>query len=220
MVDKCKVIWYILSGTEINLQKFWREKTLENKLDKKLSIQKMALCALFTALICVGAFIRIPFPFIPFTLQTMFVLLAGLMLGGRLGAISATLYMVLGLVGVPVFTGGGGIGYIIKPTFGYIIGFCFAAYAVGKIAHKNNKTPSLKQMVIAVIVGELIIYVFGMGYYFIVANFFINKPIAVTTLFIQFFLMTIPGDIIKSICACLIATRVNPHIRKLVPRKS
>lgn len=189
-------------------------------MKKKMTIQKMALCALFTALICVGAFIRIPFFPIPFTLQTMFVLLAGLMLGGRLGATSAALYMVLGLIGIPVFTGGGGFGYVLKPTFGYIIGFCFAAYAVGKITHRNGVRISFRQMIIAVLVGTGIIYIFGIGYYYIVANFFINKPIGVAVLITQFFLMTLPGDIIKFICACLIASRVNPHIRQFVTKSS
>ena len=102
-----------------------------------LTIRKMTFCAIFTALIAVGAFIKIPVPPIPFTLQTMFVVLAGLMLGGNMGGISALLYMILGLIGIPIFTGGGGIGYVLKPTFGYIIGFCVGAYAIGKISYKN-----------------------------------------------------------------------------------
>ena len=66
------------------------------------------LCAIFTALIAIGAFIRIPVPVVPFTLQFLFTTLAGVLLGSRLGALSVTIYIVLGLMGVPVFAEGGG----------------------------------------------------------------------------------------------------------------
>ena len=104
---------------------------------KNTKIQLIALCSVFTALIAAGAFIRIPIPIIPFTLQTFFVVLAGMLLGAKSGAMSALAYMLLGLVGIPVFTQGGGIGYIFKPSFGYIIGFVFGAMVAGYIANRK-----------------------------------------------------------------------------------
>ena len=79
---------------------------------------KMILVALFAALIAVGAFIRIPVPLVPFTMQTFFIVLSGMMLGKKLGAASALVYLAVGLVGFPVFTQGGGQGSIqmLKPT--------------------------------------------------------------------------------------------------------
>ena len=88
----------------------------------------MILVALFAALIAVGAFIRVPVPLVPFTMQTFFVVLAGMLLGKKLGGASALVYLAVGLIGIPVFTQGGGIGYVLKPSFGYLIGF-----VVGKI---------------------------------------------------------------------------------------
>ena len=85
--------------------------------------RELVLCALFTALTAVGAFIKIPVPVVPFTLQFLFTMLAGLLLGGRLGAISVGAYAVLGLLGLPIFTEGGGFWYLLKPSFGYILGF-------------------------------------------------------------------------------------------------
>ena len=65
--------------------------------------QSLTYCSLFTALIAVGAFIKIPVPVVPFTLQFLFTMLAGLLVGPRRGAISVAAYMVLGLVGLPIF---------------------------------------------------------------------------------------------------------------------
>ena len=72
----------------------------------------MIYCGLFTALIEAGAFIKIPIPVVPFTLQYLFTMLAGLFLGSRRGMISVVAYMLLGLAGLPIFSEGGGIWYI------------------------------------------------------------------------------------------------------------
>ena len=95
------------------------------------------LCALFTGLIIVGAFIKIPIPNVPLTLQVMFTNLAGLVLGSRLGALSVLTYVLLGLAGIPVFTSGGGIGYVLMPTFGYLIGFIIGTFAAGRIVERD-----------------------------------------------------------------------------------
>ena len=85
-------------------------------------------CGLFTALIAVGAFIKIPIPVVPFTLQYLFTMLAGLLLGSRLGTVSVLSYMLLGLAGLPIFSEGGGLWYVFKPSFGYIIGFAVGTF--------------------------------------------------------------------------------------------
>ena len=77
------------------------------------STKKIVLCGLFVALMAIGAFIRIPIPMLPITLQTMFVLYAAVILGGRLGAVSVLVYVIMGLIGVPVFAEGGGIWYVM-----------------------------------------------------------------------------------------------------------
>ena len=104
----------------------------------KCKTQNMVITALFTALIAAGAYIRIPVPVCPFTLQFLFTTLAGLILGKNRGAAAVSLYVIIGLAGVPVFTGGGGIGYILQPTFGYLIGFIAGAYITGALS-KNRK---------------------------------------------------------------------------------
>ena len=108
--------------------------------------KEMVLFGLFTALIAIGAFIKIPVPVCPFTLQLLFTTLAGLILGSRNGACSVGLYVLLGLAGVPVFTEGGGPSYIFQPTFGYLIGFIAGAWLTQKIAavawKKKQRTES------------------------------------------------------------------------------
>lgn len=90
-------------------------------------------CSLFTALIAAGAFIKIPVPVVPFTLQYLFTMLAGLLLGSKRGTISVVAYMLLGLAGLPIFSEGGGLWYVFKPSFGYIIGFCLGTYVLSLI---------------------------------------------------------------------------------------
>lgn len=168
---------------------------------------QLILCALFTALIAVGAFIQIPIPMLPFTLQFLFTMLAGLLLGGKLGAISVFSYMALGLMGIPIFTQGGGIGYVLKPTFGYIIGFCIASYVTGKIANKVAR-PSLKRLLIANFVGLVIVYLTGMVYYYLICNYVINTPIGLWPLILYCFILAVPGDIFLCIFAALLAKRL------------
>ena len=116
------------------------EKSLDpGKIGRKITTKDMIMCALFTALIAVGAFIKVPVPVVPFTLQFLFTMLAGLILGGRLGAISVGLYAVLGLVGLPIFAEGGGIWYVLKPSFGYIIGFALGSLVTGLMVEKLEK---------------------------------------------------------------------------------
>ena len=79
-------------------------------------------CALFAALTAVGAFIRIPFGVISFTLQTFFVVLSGALLGKKYGTMAQALYVILGLIGIPIFTKGGGPQYVLEPSFGYLLG--------------------------------------------------------------------------------------------------
>ena len=80
-----------------------------------LKINDIVICGLFVALIAIGAFIKVPVPFVPFTLQTLFTTLAGLFLGGKKGFLCVFVYMILGLIGLPIFASGGGPGYIFQP---------------------------------------------------------------------------------------------------------
>lgn len=180
---------------------------------KNSKVRDLVLCSLFVALVIVGTFIRIPIPVLPFTLQLLFTMLAGLLLGPKLGATSVIIYIILGLIGIPVFTEGGGIGYIFKPTFGYIVGFAVGAYATGKIANKE-KNPSMKRLLIANFVGLFIVYAFGMIYYYIISNFYLASPIGVKAIILYCFVLAVPGDIFLCFLGAMLGKRLIPMINR------
>ena len=173
----------------------------------KLNTRQIVFCGLFTALAAVGAFIKIPLPPIPFTMQTLFVVLSGLLLGSRLGALSIAVYVALGLIGVPVFTQGGGLGYLLKPTFGYLIGFILDSWIAGRVA-ESVPNPSFKRMLAGAFAGLAVVYLCGMVYVYILCNYVIDKPMGFNTLIIYCFLIFVPSDSVWNVIASLIAKRL------------
>lgn len=171
-------------------------------------------CALFAALIAVGAFIRIPIPVVPFTLQLLFTMLAGLLLGGRLGALSVGLYIAMGLLGLPVFAEGGGPAYLLKPSFGYIIGFAVASYVTGCLAH-SVPNPGYKRLLAANFLGLAIVYLFGMAYYYLMSNFYLGTPIGLWPLFLYCFVLAVPGDIFLCIVGAVLGRKLIPITQKI-----
>lgn len=153
--------------------------------------KNMILCAMFVALIAVGAFIKIPVPVVPFTLQYLFTMLAGLLLGSKKGCLAVGIYIALGLVGLPVFAQGGGIGYIFQPSFGYIIGFAAGAFVTGRISERTAR-PGYKLLLAANFVGLGIVYLLGMTYYFLISNFYLNSPIGICRCFCIVFYWRFP----------------------------
>lgn len=175
-------------------------------------IKDMAYMSIFTALISIGAFIKIPVPVCPFTLQLLFTTLAGLILGPKKGAISVLCYIIIGLIGVPVFVSGGGLLYIFQPTFGYLIGFCLGTFVTGKIA-SSEKYPSLKRLLIANFSCLIIVYSLGILYYFLIMTYYVGTGIGIWTLFLYCFLLAIPGDIILCILAAILGKKVVPLLK-------
>ena len=169
--------------------------------------KQLVFCSLFTALIAVGAFIKIPVPVVPFTLQYLFTMLAGLILGPRLGTISVTAYMLLGLAGLPIFTEGGGLWYVLKPSFGYIIGFCIGTYA-------RLKKRTIARYLAANLAGLAVVYAAGMIYYYVICNYVLNTPIAVGPLFLYCFVLAVPGDTALSVLGAVLIKRLAPLLER------
>ena len=179
--------------------------------EKTMPTRMLVLCALFTALIAVGAFIRVPVPLWPFTLQTLFTTMAALLLGRRYGTLSCVAYMVLGLVGLPIFTGGGGPQYIFQPTFGCIVGFAVGAFVAGTVV-RRAKTRSFRVYLLAALADMAVVYLLGMAWFWCVKAFYLHDPIGVWTLFVTCFVPTVGVDVLKAALAAGLAARLAPVV--------
>ena len=154
-----------------------------------MKTKDLILISLFTALTAVGAFIRIPVPVCPFTLQLLFTTLAGVLLAG-----------------------GGGISYVFQPTFGYLIGFIVGAFVTGAVAHSSH--PSMKRLLTGCFLGLAIVYALGMLYYWLISRFWLGDPIGIAPLFLYCFVLAVPGDICLCILASILGKKLLPVINK------
>lgn len=178
----------------------------------KISTKEMTLVAMFTGLTAIGAFISIPIGEVPISMQSLFVILSGLILGSKLGALSQILYIILGLIGVPIFSGfTGGLQSFMKPSFGFIIGFIFAAYIVGKITDNNKER---KNIWIASFIGTIVIYLFGLPYMYYMLNIVMVKGLSFVNILQIGCIIFLPGDIIKAVVSSVVAGQTLPILKK------
>ena len=175
--------------------------------------RNLILVAMFAALTAIGAFIKVPIPYVPFTLQYLFCALAGLILGSKLGALSQIVYVVIGLSGVPVFTEGGGISYIFKPTFGYLIGFIVASYVIGKVRENVQELTFIKT-IFTLLLGLFFIYLFGVVYLYISYNLYLGKDISFYFAFFYGFVVCVAGDLVLTVFAAYISIKLLPVLKK------
>jgi len=172
----------------------------------------LILSALFIALITVGAFIKIPIGPVPITLQFMFVLLAGQLLKWQSAGITLCVYAALGLLGLPVFSGGGGISYVLTPTFGYILGFIFASVIVSIISHKGKE--NLICFIFANLIGFIIVYIFGIAYYLLLSKFYFGQVIDLGAILLMGFVVFIPTDLMFCVLTAFVSKRIRPAINR------
>jgi biotin transport system substrate-specific component len=166
-------------------------------------LKRMVYAALMAALTAAGAYIAIPIGPVPIVLQNLFIMLAGLLLGGRWGLISVAVYLLAGAVGLPVFAGGtGGVGKFVGPTGGYLLGFAAAAYLIGLISESGRGRVAID--VLAMVAGTLIIYAFGVSWLKVVTGMSFSK--AVTVGMLPFLI----GDVLKIAAAIPIARALRP----------
>lgn len=176
--------------------------------------RSMILCGLFAALTAVGAFIRIPMPLFDYvTLQTLFVLLAGMLLGSKRGALSLIVYLLVGLSGVPIFAAGGGIGYVLRPSFGFLLGFVMAAWAIGRLTEKNKSMGRLP-LFAAGLAGLAILYTVGIIYKYAVLNFYMGTVTPAWTILAACLPLDIPKDILVALASALLAARLRPILQR------
>ncbi len=173
----------------------------------KTSTKGLVYAALFGALTAAGAFIVIPLPPVPITAQTFFLNVSAILLGGQLGAVSQFIYVMLGVVGIPVFAGGkAGLGVIFGPTGGYLQGFIIAAFIIGMV-NRMKKSAGIFWNIFSMLIGMLIIYFLGSLQLSLVAKMSFHKALTVGVL------PFIPGDIIKILLAAIISSRLKGRVK-------
>ncbi|WP_027340639.1 biotin transporter BioY [Halonatronum saccharophilum] len=183
---------------------------------KNFETKELILVALFAALTAIGGFLSIPMPFgVPFTLQPFFVIFAANLLGGKLAFFSQLTYLAIGLVGIPIFTQGGGPSYVLQPTFGYLVGFAVGAYIIGKIVEKREKT--FWNLLIANSIGLIAFYFFGVIHLYLVMNLYMGVDYGIKTALWGGFLIFLPWDLIKGLLAAIISKEMMGRIEDQLP---
>lgn len=177
-----------------------------------MKTRDLIFISLFTALAAAGAFLRIPLPFLNITFQMLFALLAGIILGPARGMIAMTIYMLLGLAGLPVFSAGGGLGYVTQPSFGFIIAFIPGAFTSGYIFNRLNAKPYLKTL-LSFCAGTAVVYAIGILYMYLILKFYLSKPGTALLSTLLSMLPYIAKDIILALMASSMG-RFVPLLRK------
>ena len=158
-----------------------------------MKIRDLTRIAFFTAVIIICSYIMIPFA-VPFTLQTLGIFVSVLVLGKNKGSLAVLIYLLIGIVGVPVFSGmKGGVGVLFAPTGGYIAGFIVCAYISGLLFEKTNK-PFL-----SCISGLVVLYAIGTCW------FYILNPVEIESIILTCIVPFIIPDILKIIFAVYIS---------------
>ena len=171
----------------------------------------LAKCAIFVALMVVSAFIRIPFPLVPLTFQTVVAVLAGLLLGTA----AVGVYIFMGLIGLPVFTSGGGFAYVVQPTFGYILGFAAAAFVAGALCGRRKAAQiTLRGALLASVAGFLVNYIVGVPYFLLIWHFYMHNG-GVWQAAVTYNLIYMPKDLALCLLAGFLAWRVRPLLDRL-----
>ncbi len=166
-----------------------------------MKTRQMILTALFAGITAAGALIRIPMPPSAITLQFFCCAVAGAVLGRKYGALSQIIYVLLGLLGLPVFALGGGISYVLQPTFGFTLGLIAAAWVIG---HLTKQRCDVRQTVLACIAGLGAVYAIGLPYMAVVCNLYLGKNWGFRQILLAGVIPFLPADGIKiTLCAVI-----------------
>ncbi|WP_347561503.1 biotin transporter BioY [Clostridium sp. OF09-36] len=176
-----------------------------------------AVSGLFAALIAIGAFMKIVIPVgvdtMNFTLQWLFVLLAGLLLGSRRASRSVATYLITGLIGFPIFARGGGPAYLLRPTFGFLLGFAIAAWVMGFLSEKLHPSKVISWFWVS-LAGYAVYYGMGILYFYMITHLLSSQtPTALSVIFGVYCLPTMLPDLMLCVLAIMIAGRLRPVVQ-------
>ena len=162
----------------------------------------LVLTALFAALTAIGAFFKIPFTLAAISLQFLFTAMAGIQ----------AVYVLIGLVGVPIFALGGGFSYVLQPTFGFLLGLIPSAFVIGKLA---KRPLTFWGTALAMLAGLAVLYAIGVPYMALIANAYLGKGLTFWQVIKNGMLIYLPGDLLKIALGsflCVAITRRLPQV--------
>lgn len=170
-----------------------------------MNVKDLALSSMFSVFIIIGSMIKIPIPIVPFTLQVLAICLSALLLTRKQAVMAVLIYILMGLIGLPVFAGGmSGPQIFMSPTFGFILGFIPMVYIINTLFHV---LPSNKRF-FAFIAGELILYTFALPILYFNLKTYHQITLPISKLFISYCFMFVPTDALSMFLSNLIASRM------------
>jgi len=146
--------------------------TFAPKTDSAKLVSGLATVVLGTVALTIAAKVQVPVWPVHITLQSMVVAMLAGAFGWRLGVATVALYIVEGLSGLPVFSAGGGIGYVFSPSFGFIVGWLPMAYIIGMVADRGTR---LLPLLLAMLVADAVSFAFGFAWLMVVANMILQS---------------------------------------------
>ncbi|WP_066191087.1 biotin transporter BioY [Gracilibacillus timonensis] len=184
-------------------------------MKKQLTALDLSIGAIFVALMAIGANITSIAPFmviggVPITLQTFFAILAGLILGSRLGMFTMLVYMLLGLVGAPIFAQfGGGPSSILMPTFGFIVSYPILAFIIGRISERKRTLPTYITMAL---LGLALNFLIGANWMYLAYQVWFEAPSGFTYALVWYWLaLPLVKDIVLAVIAGVFAYRLEKN---------
>lgn len=178
---------------------------------------ELARMGMALALLVVAGKITVPLPPVPFALLTFAVLLNGMILGTKRGPFVQLIYLIAGLIGVPVFACGGGPGYMLMPSFGYILGFIAVSWMAARLTRstlapfgrESSRVFPPIRLFAALIPAVLMIYVFGLSYMVILKQFYFAESVNILATLQQGMLIFLPTDFLQMCLAALCAFQLH-----------
>lgn len=174
--------------------------------------KSMILAALFAALTAVGALIRIPTPISSFSLQVLFVAMSGVLLGSMWGLLSQLTYILLGLVGLPIFVSGGGPGAMLQPTFGFLLGMAAMSWLVGFIIERRGA--KFFTICWACALGLIPLYAIGLPYMHAILTVYMKLGQTIWDTVWGGMIIFLPWDALKIAVTAALCVKLYPALRR------
>lgn len=173
--------------------------------------RSLVLAALLAALTALGGFLKIPTPISAVTLQFFFTLAAGVLLGPLWGAASQGIYVALGLMGLPIFTAGGGLSYLLHPTFGFLLGMMASAAVAGRLC-QGCRPLTGRRVLLAGLAALAVLYLVGLPYMYAVLNLYLGRGLTLWAVVQSGCLIFLPGDALKLALAALVLPSLSRQV--------